>query len=185
MDRHQIIQNAKAHFLVITRHKWEVMKGCFKVGLYWQGLTHDLSKYSPTEFCIGVYYFQGGKRSPNAAERELKGGSTAWMHHKGRNKHHYEYWSDVSREKGHYVCQDMPTKYFVEMVMDRMAASKIYKGEEYNDSVPLQYLHTGLEKEIMNPKTYKKLENIFIMLAEKGENYTYRYIRRNLLRKRK
>ncbi|KIR01711.1 hypothetical protein P261_00525 [Lachnospiraceae bacterium TWA4] len=139
MTTKQILVNAKKHFLVITRHKLEVMKGCFKVGLYWQGLVHDLSKYSPTEFCVGVYYFQGD-RSPNAAEREIKGASTAWMHHKGRNKHHYEYWSDAKMDKTGYECCDMPPKYFVEMIMDRIAASKIYKGDGYTDEVPLNYL---------------------------------------------
>ena len=38
------------HFKTITHHKYLVLCGCFQVGLYWQGLTHDLSKYSPTEF---------------------------------------------------------------------------------------------------------------------------------------
>ena len=77
------------HFKTITYHRWLVRQGCFKVGLYWQGLTHDLSKYSPTEFWVGARYFQG-TRSPNGVEREQKGYSEAWMHHKGlspgRNK---------------------------------------------------------------------------------------------------
>ena len=76
------------HFKTITRHRWLVRQGCFKVGLYWQGITHDLSKYSPTEFGVGIRYFQG-TRSPNAAEREDKGYSEAWIHHKGRNRHHF------------------------------------------------------------------------------------------------
>ena len=89
------------HFKTITHHKWLVMQGCFKVGLYWQGITHDLSKYTPTEFWSGAKYFQG-TRSPNAAEREDKGYSEAWMHHKGRNRHHYEYWQDVNLQSGVY-----------------------------------------------------------------------------------
>ena len=75
------------HFKTITMHRILVMQGCFKMGLYWQGLTHDLSKYSPTEFKTGVQYYQGDK-SPNAAEREAKGYSESWLHHKGRNRHH-------------------------------------------------------------------------------------------------
>ena len=81
------------HFKTITKHRHLVRAGCFRVGLYWQGLTHDLSKYSLTEFLPGAKYYQGN-RSPNAAEREDKGYSEAWMHHKGRNRHHYEYWTD-------------------------------------------------------------------------------------------
>ena len=75
------------HFKTVHHHRALVREGCFRVGLYWQGLTHDLSKYSPTEFLRGAHYYQG-TRSPNAAEREEKCYSEAWMHHKGRNRHH-------------------------------------------------------------------------------------------------
>ena len=105
------------HFKTITHHKWLVMCGCFRVGLYWQGLTHDLSKYSPTEFLNGAKYYQG-TRSPNNAEREDKGYSEAWMHHKGRNRHHYEYWTDMNPATKSYESLPMPRKYLVEMVMD-------------------------------------------------------------------
>ena len=76
------------HFRTITHHKRLVLQGCFRVGMYWQGITHDLSKFSPAEFCVGIRYWTG-KRSPNAGERQEKGYSTAWMHHKGRNRHHW------------------------------------------------------------------------------------------------
>lgn len=82
--------NIWGHFKTITAHKLLVMKYCFKIGLYKQGLLHDLSKYAPSEFLVGARYYQG-TRSPNNAEREDTGVSTAWMHHKGRNKHHFEY----------------------------------------------------------------------------------------------
>ena len=81
------------HFKTITKHKLLVMRYCFRIGLYKQGLLHDLSKYSWPEFRVGCRYYQGN-RSPNNAEREAPGVSTSWMHHKGRNKHHYEYWVD-------------------------------------------------------------------------------------------
>ena len=83
------------HFKTITTHKLLVMRYCFKVGLYKQGILHDLSKYSPTEFSVGVKYYLGDE-SPNNAERMDRGYSSAWLHHKGRNKHHYEYWIDCS-----------------------------------------------------------------------------------------
>lgn len=66
------IYNAYHHFLTITKHKCEVMKNCFAVGLYRQGLLHDLSKYSWEEFATGVKYYQGN-RSPNAAGKRRKG----------------------------------------------------------------------------------------------------------------
>ena len=100
------------HLSTITKHRTLVMIHCFKVGLYWRGLTHDLSKYSPTEFLVGVRYYQGN-RSPNTAEREDKGVSTAWMHHKGRNKHHFEYWTDLQIGTRQYVPVPMPTEYLV------------------------------------------------------------------------
>ena len=76
--------NAWKHFCTITHHKNLVLVGCFKIGLYRQGLLHDLSKYSPTEFLVGCKYYQG-TMSPNNAERKEKGYSLAWLHHKGRN----------------------------------------------------------------------------------------------------
>ena len=88
---------ALQHLKTINHHKWLVCQGCFKVGLYKQGLLHDLSKYSPTEFLVGCKFYQG-TRSPNNAEREVKGYSAAWLHHKGRNRHHYEYWLDYSTD---------------------------------------------------------------------------------------
>ena len=88
---------ALQHFKTITYHKYLVMKGCFAVGLYRQGICHDLSKYSWTEFRVGAKYYQGN-RSPNNAEREDIGYSSAWLHHKGRNRHHYEYWVDYSTQ---------------------------------------------------------------------------------------
>ena len=53
------MMKAWQHFKTITTHKMWVMRYCFKIGLYWQGLTHDLSKYSPTEFLVGMKYYQG------------------------------------------------------------------------------------------------------------------------------
>ena len=112
------IYNAYHHFLTITKHKCEVMKNCFAVGLYRQGLLHDLSKYSWEEFATGVKYYQGN-RSPNAAEKEEKGYSAAWLHHKGRNKHHFEYWIDFAPDKSWgLVGNKMPLCYLIEMVMD-------------------------------------------------------------------
>ena len=90
--------NIWKHFKTITHHKILVAKGCFKVSLYKQGLLHDMSKYSPTEFWVGAKYYQG-TRSPNNAEREDIGYSSAWLHHKGRNKHHYEYWIETGISK--------------------------------------------------------------------------------------
>ena len=168
------------HFKTITYHKWLVLKGCFRVGLYWQGLTHDLSKYSPTEFRAGAKYYQG-TRSPNTAEREDKGYSEAWMHHKGRNRHHYEYWTDISRETRNYESKEMPRKYLVEMVMDRRAACMVYQGEKYHDGAALDYFERSMERERMHPNTQKQLRYILTMLRDQGEAATFRYLKQDVL----
>ena len=168
------------HFVTITHHRFLVRKGCFQVGLYWQGLTHDLSKYSWPEFRVGARYYQG-VRSPNTAEREDKGYSEAWMHHKGRNRHHYEYWTDMNRETRNYESLPMPRKYLVEMVMDRIAACKVYQGDAYTDASALIYLEKGVDRIRMHPRTQRELEYILTMLAEKGEAETFRYLKDEVL----
>ena len=176
---------AWSHFKTITYHKYLVAKGCFQVGLYRQGILHDLSKYSPAEFKVGMRYYQGN-RSPNNAEREDNGYSGAWLHHKGRNKHHYEYWIDYSmyEEPGDMIPVPMPYRYIVEMAMDRIAASKVYQGKNYTDASALKYYLRGKGKIPIHPETADTLEKILRMLAEKGERETFRYIRRNLAKNR-
>lgn len=174
--------NAWGHFKTITGHRLLVMVHCFGVGLYWQGLTHDLSKYSWTEFRAGIRYYQGGKRSPNAAEREMCGYSEAWIHHKGRNKHHFEYWTDLDLKTNTYVPVPMPTKYLVEMVLDRMAACKVYRGKDYTDGSALEYLVRARESSSLHPETLRKLIYLLTMLKEQGEKETFRFIRQVVLK---
>lgn len=172
-----MILKAISHFKTITHHKILVMKGCFAIGLYRQGLMHDMSKYSPTEFFVGAKYYQG-TRSPNNAEREDIGYSSAWLHHKGRNRHHYEYWLDyVLPPKKGIGGMKMPEKYVFEMFIDRVSASKTYQGEDYNQTHPLAYYKNGIAYQLMHPETAALLEKLLTMLAEKGEEETYRYIR--------
>ncbi len=177
------LANVWNHLKTITEHKFFVMKNCFRVGLYRQGLLHDLSKYSPEEFVIGVRYYQGN-RSPNAAEREKYGFSKAWLHHKGRNKHHFEYWIDfsINKEEG-LTGHEMPVNYVVEMVMDRIAACKVYKGKDYTDKSPLEYYNRESRFIVINPKTRALLEKLLVMLAEKGERKTFAYMRKLLRQK--
>ena len=169
------------HFKTITKHRLIVMAGCFRVGLVWQGLTHDLSKYSPTEFLMGAKYYQG-TRSPNTAEREDKGYSQAWMHHKGRNCHHYEYWTDMNRTTRNYESVPMPRKYLVEMVMDRRAACITYQGAAYTDASALNYFMGSRERELMHPQTRRELEFVLTMLRDKGEKETFSYLKNCVLR---
>ena len=169
------------HFKTITYHRWLVCQGCFRVGLYWQGLTHDLSKYSPTEFLVGIKYYQGN-RSPNGAERKDKGFSEAWMHHKGRNRHHYEYWTDLNLQTGRYESTPMPRKYLAEMVMDRVAACKVYQGKDYTEASALIYLEQSIEKTLLHPQLWRQLHYLLTMMKEKGEKETFHYIKHNVLK---
>lgn len=169
------------HFTTVMYHKWLVMKGCFKVGLYWQGIVHDMSKFSPTEFLVGCKYYQG-TRSPNNAEREDKGCSFSWLHHKGRNKHHFEYWIDYGKHG--MTGMKMPAKYVAEMIMDRIAASKVYKKGAYKDSAPLKYFLGGKDRAMIHEETKELLEFLLRKLAEEGEDSLYRYIRKELLSKK-
>lgn len=172
------------HFCTITKHRLLVMKHCFKIGLYRQGLLHDLSKYSPTEFITGCKYYQG-YRSPNNAEREDKGYSSAWLHHKGRNKHHFEYWIDYNEQSGTGMAgSKMPGNYVAEMVMDRIAAAKIYQGDKYNQHQPLAYYEQGRAKDLFHEETRKLLEYLLHMLSEQGEEATFAYIRREVVGKK-
>lgn len=175
------------HLRTINHHKKLVMQHCFKVGLYRQGLLHDLSKYTPTEFLVGCKYYQG-TRSPNNAEREVLGYSSAWLHHKGRNRHHYEYWIDYSADSEEVIVGvKMPVKYVVEMFMDRVAASKTYRGDEYTDQDPLEYYEKGAAHlgNMIHPETTALLYRLLKMLAEEGEEKTFAYIKKVVLKKRK
>lgn len=164
------------HFRVITKHRHRVIAHCFKAGIGWQGLFHDLSKYSPTEFLAGAKYFQG-TRSPNEAEREDIGYSMAWMHHKGRNRHHFEYWFDYNPKTKVNEPVKMPVKYVIEMFCDRVAASKIYNGKNYTDDKPLEYFMRAKGRRIIHPETGELIESLLRMLAEKGEKATFQYVK--------
>lgn len=185
MTLKKLLHNFNGHLHTVNAHRRLVRKYCFKLGIYRQGLMHDLSKYSPSEFIPGVKYYQDGHRSPNNAQREDEGVSKAWLHHKGRNKHHFEYWIDYDVDGSRTVLagMKMPVKYVAEMFCDRIAASSIYNKEKYKDSDPLDYYIKGLGHYIMHPETDALLHKLLQMLADKGEEYTFEYIKKNVLKK--
>lgn len=167
------------HFFTITKHRHQVIRHCIKAGILWQGLRHDLSKYSPTEFIPGVKYYTGD-RSPNEGEREEQGYSKAWMHHKGRNRHHFEYWIDYNLETKQNEPVEMPYNYVIEMFCDRVAAGKIYNGKAYKQTDPLAYFEKRKPHRSIHINTRNQIEFLLRMLAEKGEDETFRYIRHSL-----
>jgi len=179
------LKRAVKHFTTITRHRNTVIYYCARAGILWQGLGHDLSKYTPAEFIAGVKYFQG-YRSPNEAEREATGSSSAWMHHKGRNRHHFEYWTDYNPAvRGKIRAVEMPYRYVVEMLCDRLAASRIYNGKNYSPDAPLNYFLPGKPNRIIHPDTSDLIESLLRMVAEQGEDSTLLYVRQTVAEDRK
>ncbi len=164
------------HFRTITRHRHRVIAHCFRAGIGWQGLFHDLSKYAPVEFWPGAQYYRGN-RSPNEAQREIQGYSSAWLHHKGRNRHHFEYWMDYNPVSKRVEPVKMPLRYVAEMFCDRVAASKIYRKDTYTDGDPLAYFMGGKERRVIHPETSDLLEGWLRLLAEEGETAAFAHIR--------
>ena len=171
-----------AHFKTITKHRHLVCRYCFRLGLYRQGLVHDLTKYSPGEFWRGAKYYQGF-RSPNDAERRDRGVSLAWLHHKGRNRHHFEYWIDYCiAETGevYFGGTEMPMKYVAEMFCDRIAASRTYLGDKYTDAAPYEYFVRSKDHLLIHRKTSEELEEMLRVLKDEGEDAAVAYVRRRL-----
>jgi len=160
-----------------------VMKFCFQCGLYAQGLTHDLSKYSPVEFLEGCRYWSG-KESPNNAARKELGASYAWMHHKGRNRHHFDYWTDYSMDSPLKIKGiDMPRRYIAELICDRVAASMVYNKGNYDDTFAYKYYKRGEEKLwFVSENTKKDIDFLLSMVAKKGHEAAFKYIKYKYLK---
>lgn len=164
-----IISNIVKHFILITRHKWVVFKLCCKIGEPWRGILHDLSKYSPTEFGESVKYYKGNQ-SPIMEAKKENGYSKAWLHHKGRNKHHSEYWVDYSATNSTPI---MPYKYAAEMICDKLAAGIIYEGKNWTKEYELEYWKKEKDKVEANPEVKEFVTAVMTEVAEKGINKTY------------
>ena len=177
------------HYKTIHHHKMLVMQNCFRCGLYWQGLTHDVSKLAPVEFWAGAKYWQG-TCSPNNAQRQAEGYSAAWLHHKGRNKHHLEYWIDYdipssdgdNKDHSGMAGMKMPIKYVCEMFVDRVSASKNYQNDKYTDRSALEYYNKSIDHYMIHKDTEAMISYLLEMLAIKGEKETYSYIRNQVLK---
>ena len=171
-----------AHFITITRHRNLVCKYCMRLGLVGQGLMHDMSKYSPTEFWRGAKYYQG-TRSPNDQERMETGLSLAWLHHKGRNRHHFEYWIDyllLPDGSVGFGGNKMPMRYVAEMFCDRIAASRVYLGDKYTDAAPYHYYAASKDRILIHPETGAEIEEMLRVLKDEGEDAAFAYVRRRL-----
>ena len=164
-----MIKNMLGHFKTITKHKLVVFKLSLKAGIPWRGFVHDLSKYSPTEFLEGVKYFVG-IHSPILEAKKDKGYSKAWLHHKGRNKHHLEYWFDFTANP---VAPVIPYKYVVETVCDELAAGMVYEGKDWKPDTQYDYyINIQRKKCVIHPKIDNFLTNVFLQVKENGIDKT-------------
>ena len=174
------MNNFFGHLKTVNTHRRLVRQACFKMGLYKQGLLHDMSKYSPAEFIPGVKYFDG-THSPTQDERKDKGYSSAWLHHQGRNKHHLEYWQDYSGiPNGGRGPVPMPLKYVCEMVADRYAACRVYHKDSYTQSDALGYFTRSKDRLVMHEDTKALLGSILTVMAEQGEDAAFAYAKKLL-----
>ena len=163
-----ILIKAAKHFNLVNKHRWEVFKLCCKAGIPYRGLVHDLSKYSPTEFWESAKYFDGHK-SPITFAKKEKGYSKAWLHHKGRNKHHAEYWYDVSTLEKKPI---MPYKYAVEMICDNLAAGITYNGKNWKTDTQLNYWQKSKNKVPVNEHVDALLTEVFTEVSLNGIDKT-------------
>lgn len=170
------MRRGMGHLWTVLRHKYWVARYCFAVGLYWQGLVHDLSKFSPAELFPGMRFFQGS-RSPADAEREKLGTAQSWLHHKGRNRHHIEYWMDYDPEVGRFGPLPMPLPFVAESICDRISASLVYRGALYTVEYPLEYYLKGREWIPVHPETDRLFRYYLGLLAQRGEQVCLQSLR--------
>jgi hypothetical protein len=169
------MKNLIKHLKIIHKHRKYVRKACFKMGLTWQGLFHDFSKYSPTELSICKYY--SGSRSPHQNARDVLGYSPSWIHHYHTNKHHFQYWWDED-EYGNIIPMKMPYKYVIESFCDMLGASKAYTSENWGPDLLLCYWDQKCKnKRIMHEKSAGLIEFLINQIAELGEADFYVWYR--------
>lgn len=171
-------QKIRGHLKTINAHKRKVMELCFRCGLIKQGLKHDLSKYSPTELKTGFKYYQGFRSPIDAQKEDNNGVSVSWLHHKGRNMHHWEFWLDGGKQGIHPV--PMPFNYVAEMFCDRVAASMIYQKDKYTDDSAWNFYLHGRPNMMLHPQTKEQLEFLLKYLAYNGLDASVELVRKLL-----
>lgn len=167
------------HFMTITRHKLIVCRECIACGQIWRGLMHDNSKYSLAEFVPSAMHFQG-TRSPIEAEKEETGYSAAWLHHKGHNKHHWEYWTDFD-DAGGIIANKIPYEYVVEMVCDWIGAGMVYSKEKWTPAATLDYYDKVRASRRFHPVTEGLIIGFLVTLRHEGLKGFHREAKSNEL----
>jgi hypothetical protein len=146
----------------LTRHRFFVMTACFKHGLIWRGLKHDMSKYHPKEFF--AYANKFFREDKEKIERDETGYypptkikevafQKAWNHHVRKNDHHWQFWINID-DKGSdsFLLElEMPKQAVKEMICDWIGARKAQRNttptrtwfELHKDKM---YLHSNTKK---------------------------------------
>lgn len=168
-----------AHLKTVCRHKYYVFKECAACGIGWQGFIHDLSKFGPVEFISSARYFQGN-RSPIEAEKEAIGYSNAWLHHKGHNKHHWEYWTDFDATDGRVLAAEIPIRYVIEMVCDWIGAGKAYLKKEWTQASPKAHYVKMRPGRHFHPNTDKLLIEFVDLISDQGLGAFHKYAKQVL-----
>ena len=161
------------HLKTVILHKYWVFRYALLAGIPWRGLVHDLSKFSPTEFGESIHYYTG-HRSPILLAREMNNYSRAWLHHKGCNNHHLEYWVDNSAD-GKLISVPMPFLCALELVCDRLGAARAYLRKEFSVADQLQNLIRENEfSPLVHPQTQLFIRLMFEELAKATDYRTFR-----------
>ena len=169
------LKKAYMHFRTIGKHRRIVRRLMCKCGYLWQGMIHDISKYSAAEFLPSARYFQGNK-SPIETEKARIGYSAAWMHHKGHNPHHWEYWIDFN-SGGEVIANRIPYRYVVEMMCDYVAAGMVYNKEQWTQDDPIKYFEATLHGRHYHPETERLLRVLFTEISKRGVEKTCELVR--------
>lgn len=138
----------------LLRHKWLVFKYCRESGIWWRGITHDLSKFRPSEWFPYVDYIvrhDGLNPQKNVSYKVSHSFLLAFHHHCRRNDHHWQYWAffDSHGRPGNL---EMALDSMEEMVADWRAMS-----EQKGDDVWLWYQRNRM-KMSLHPLTRQKLD---------------------------
>ena len=161
--------NIFKHFKTIMIHKFWVFYYCCKARIIWRGIVHDISKFSPTEFFESVKFYQGNV-SPIVKSKEVQGYSKAWLHHKGLNKHHYEYWQD-NFDSGTTHLQ-MPFIYALECVCDYLGAGRAYQKKKFTYAGEYEWWLSKVSSGIAMDEHTKKFITIMLkILKDTGDLY--------------
>lgn len=145
------------YFKYIIGHKWNVGIECIKTGLYLHAITHDLSKFLPSEFIPYAKFFFSKNRAKGYKQSDENDPNfqAGWNRHQKRNKHHWNYWVSVTR-KDEIIPIPMPEKYVKQMICDWRGMSRKFGG------TTIDYFISNREKMILHEETIKIIDSHLI-----------------------